>query len=225
MRSCEWLTCPTTRCSDRQRHAPLGSHSVGVGRSKRAVFPQEDRSMKRTCLAIAILSVGVASSLAARGQGRVGHDAGEASASERSSVGSLVPAPAMSAGRIAHSATALPDGRVLVAGGFLEKGSTRGAEIYDSDAGRFSPLPAMLATRHSHTATLLPDGNVLIAGGYGEGTTTLAAAEVFDPNTNSFVPTGSLVAARAGHVAALLNNGRVRIAGRPGAPPQLLFRV
>lgn len=172
--------------------------------------------MTRTCLAVAILSVGVASSFAARGQDRVGHNAGETSASERSSVGLLAPAPAMSTGRIAHSATALPDGRVLVAGGFLEEGSTNGAEIYDSDASRFSPLPAMLTTRHSHTATLLPDGKVLIAGGYGEGTTTLATAEVFDPKTNSFVPTGSLAAARAGHVAALLNNGNVLIAGGLG---------
>lgn len=154
--------------------------------------------MKRTCLAIAILSVGAAVSLAARGQGRV------------------VAAPDMSAGRIAHSATALPDGRVLVAGGFLGKGSAKGAEIFDSDAGRFSPLPAMLTTRHSHTATLLPDGKVLIAGGYGEGTTTLATAEIFDSKANAFAPTGSLVAARAGHVAALLNNGKVLIAGGLG---------
>jgi hypothetical protein len=172
--------------------------------------------MKGTCLAIAILSVGAAASLAARGQGRVGDNAGEASASERSSVGSLILAPVMSAGRIAHSATALPDGRVLVAGGFLEKRSTKGAEIFDSDAGRFSPLPAMLTTRHSHTATLLPDGKVLIAGGYGEGTTTLATAEIFDSKANSFAPTGSLLAARAGHVAALLDNGKVLIAGGLG---------
>jgi glyoxylase-like metal-dependent hydrolase (beta-lactamase superfamily II) len=157
--------------------------------------------MKRPSLTIAILSVGAAVSLAAR---------------EPSSVGSLIPAPIMSAGRIAHSATALPDGRVLVAGGFLEEGSTQGAEIFDSDAGRFSPLPAMLRTRHSHTATLLPDGKVLIAGGYGEGTTTLAAAEIFDPKANSFAPTGSLLAARAGHTAALLDNGKVLIAGGVG---------
>ena len=98
----------------------------------------------------------------------------------------------MSASRAAHTATALPDGRVLVAGGFVEKGSAKSAETYDPEAGRLSPLPPMLTTRHSHTATLLPDGKVLIAGGYGEGTTTLAAAELFEPATRTFILTGSL---------------------------------
>jgi hypothetical protein len=122
----------------------------------------------------------------------------------------------MSANRAAHTATALPDGRVLVAGGFTEKGSAKGAEVYESEAGRFSSLPPMLTTRHSHTATLLPDGKVLIAGGYGEGTTTLATAEMFDPATNAFAPTGSPVAPRAGHVAVLLGTGKVLIAGGLG---------
>ncbi|HEY7643011.1 MAG TPA: kelch repeat-containing protein [Steroidobacteraceae bacterium] len=172
--------------------------------------------MRSTFLGTAILSVGVVFSFGASGQDRVGERAAEAGRSERSSFGSLVAAPAMSAGRIAHSATTLRDGRVLVAGGFLEQGSPRGAEIFDPDAGRFLPLPPMLTTRHSHTATLLPNGQVLIAGGYGAGTKTLATAEIFDPHSNSFVATGSLAAARAGHVAALLSNGKVLIAGGVG---------
>ncbi|MFN0058051.1 MAG: Kelch repeat-containing protein [Planctomycetota bacterium] len=130
--------------------------------------------------------------------------------------GLLVAAPAMSANRAAHTATALRDGRVLIAGGFTEKSSAKGAEFYEPEAGRFSFLPAMITTRHSHTATLLPDGKVLITGGYGEATTTLATAEVFDPATNTFAPTGSLAAARADHVAVLLLNGKVLIAGGLG---------
>ena len=122
----------------------------------------------------------------------------------------------MSIARAAHTATALPDGRVLVAGGFVEKGSAKGAEVYDSRAGRFSSLPPMITTRHSHTATLLHDGRVLIVGGYGDGTATLATAEIFDPATNSFASTGSLLAARAGHVAVLLQNGKVLVAGGVG---------
>jgi hypothetical protein len=122
----------------------------------------------------------------------------------------------MSANRAAHTATALSDGRVLVAGGFSEGGSAKDAEVYEPEAGRFSTLPPMLTTRHSHTATLLPDGRVLIAGGYGERTTTLATAELFDPATNTFVPTGSLMAARADHIAVLLKNGKVLVAGGLG---------
>lgn len=139
-----------------------------------------------------------------------------ANASKRSSTGVLVPAAAMSTARAAHTATVLPDGRVLVAGGFLEKGSAQAAEVWNVGAKQFSALPPMVVTRHSHTATLLRGGRVLIAGGYGEGSTALAAAEVFDPSTNSFASTGPLVSARAGHIAVLLNDGKVLIAGGVG---------
>jgi Kelch motif/Galactose oxidase, central domain len=130
--------------------------------------------------------------------------------------GTLVATSAMQVSRAARSATALPDGRVLVAGGFLERGSSKGAEVYVPRTGRFAPLPPMVTTRHSHTATPLPDGKVLIAGGYGEGNVTLAAAELFDPKTNAFTPTGSLHAARADHVAIALANGTVLIVGGLG---------
>lgn len=159
--------------------------------------------MRFPCVPSATLAAGVALSLAASSAPQRAH-------------GLLVAAPAMSTSRAAHTATALPDGRVLIAGGFVEKGSANGAELYEPDAGTFSPLPPMLTTRHSHTATLLPDGKVLIAGGYGEGSTTLATAELFDPATKTFGPTGSLMAARSDHVAVLLKNGKVLIAGGLG---------
>lgn len=130
--------------------------------------------------------------------------------------GTLVSIEDMQVSRAAHTATVLPDGRVLVAGGFIEKGSSKGAEVYDPEAEGFAPLPSMVTTRHSHTATLLADGRVLIAGGYGEGTVTLAAAELFDPEKNTFTPTGSLLTARADHIAVPLENGKVLIAGGLG---------
>ena len=156
-----------------------------------------------TFVLAATLSAALALSCGASGPGQLPH-------------GLLVTAPAMSASRAVHTATALPDGRVLVAGGFVERVSALGAEIYDPGAGRFSPLPPMITNRHSHTATLLRDGRVLIAGGYGEGTTTHATAEIFDPVTNSFAPTGPLLAARVGHVAVLLEDGKVVIVGGLG---------
>ncbi len=122
----------------------------------------------------------------------------------------------MGAARAAHTATGLPDGSVLVAGGVTEQGFAKGAELYDPGAGGFRPLPSMVTTRRSHSATLLPDGRVLIAGGYGEGSSTLASAELYDPSKKSFHPTGSLGAARADHVAVLLDNGKVLIAGGLG---------
>lgn len=151
------------------------------------------------------------------GAGRARNTAGDSHGSEAPFAGILTATAAMSAARMAHTATALPDGRVLVAGGFTsEEGAARGAEVYEPDAGRFSPLPRMVTLRHSHTATLLPSGKVLIVGGYAAGTTPVPAAELFDPATSSFAPTGYLVAARAGHVAVLLGDGRVLIAGGVG---------
>jgi len=172
--------------------------------------------MKHTSLALATLSVLLTLSVAASGLGRPVHNGDAADARKRLSSGVLVLASAMSAARAAHTATALPDGRVLVAGGLVEKGFARSAEVWNVDAGRFAALPPMVVTRHSHTATMLPDGRVLIVGGYGEGATTLAAAEVFDPATNSFASTGPLLAARAGHIAVLLDDGKVLIAGGVG---------
>lgn len=122
----------------------------------------------------------------------------------------------MTVARFAHTATALPDGRILVAGGFLEKGSAQGAETYDPVSARFAPLPPMLTTRYGHTATLLQEGKVLIVGGYGEGPATLATAEIFDPRSNSFAATGSLLAARSDHVAVLLQSGKVLVMGGVG---------
>ncbi len=131
--------------------------------------------------------------------------------------GTLTSTATMSAARAAHTASALPDGRVLVAGGFTSKQTAgHGAEVYDPGPGRFSPTSPMVALRHSHTATVLPNGKVLIVGGYLEGGTPTAAAELFDPATNSFTATGSLTAARADHVAVLLDNGKVLIAGGVG---------
>lgn len=132
------------------------------------------------------------------------------------SPGTLAAAANMRAARAAHTATALSDGRVLVAGGFVTKGSPAGAELFDPATSRFEALPPMRTTRHSHTATLLPDGRVLLTGGYGVGSATLASAELFDPGTRQFTSVGSLTEPRADHVAILLDDGRVLVVGGLG---------
>jgi hypothetical protein len=66
--------------------------------------------------------------------------------------------------RLGHTATLLPDGTVLMAGG--NSGDAR-AELYDPEAGRSTATGSMTMARWSHTATLLDDGAVLIAGGSG----------------------------------------------------------
>ncbi len=163
-----------------------------------------------------LAGVALITGVAAYGLGWLTGDPANTDVLEQPARGTLVSTADMQVSRAAHTATALPDGRVLVVGGFSEGAFPRGAEVYDPGTGKFTRLAPMVTPRHSHTATLLPDGKVLIAGGYGEGTVTLAAAELFDPATNTFVQTGSLAAPRANHVAVLLRNGKVLIAGGEG---------
>jgi hypothetical protein len=64
--------------------------------------------------------------------------------------------------RFFHTATLLPDGRILIAGGDGSYSPTTNA---DPATGTFVATGSMTTPRDGHTATLLPNGTVLIAGG------------------------------------------------------------
>src|SRR5947209_6231702 len=74
--------------------------------------------------------------------------------------------------RAVHSATLLPSGKGLVAGGSNSSGVTRSGELYDVASETWSAAPGSLGTaREAHTATLLPSGKVLVAGGFSSSGT------------------------------------------------------
>lgn len=122
---------------------------------------------------------------------------------------------AMAAGRASHTATLLPDGDVLIAGGFVdERTSLESMERFDPATGTFAPAAGMMTPRNSHTATLLPNGRVLLAGGFNGD--YLDTAEIYDPATNTVVNIAPLTRARSGHVAVLLASGDVLLVGGVG---------
>jgi hypothetical protein len=92
--------------------------------------------------------------------------------------GKFSPSGSMAGGRFGNTATALSDGRVLIAGGL--KDTTTGvavatAELYDPNSGTFSSIGPMAEARVGQTSTLLSDGRVLIAGG------RTTSAELYQP--------------------------------------------
>jgi len=126
--------------------------------------------------------------------------------------------------RTRHTATLLPDGRVLVVGGLnvtlhdggLFPSQPRGAEIYDPTANRWSTTAPIGFRRLGQTATLLPDGRVLVAGGQDDSGRFLKSTEIYDALQDRWISAAPMATARFGHVATLMPDGDVLVAGGLG---------
>jgi hypothetical protein len=140
-----------------------------------------------------------------------------AGAPSLSGTGAVSEIAAMHVARASHSSTLLPNGMVLIAGGFAGSGGEynpyRTAELFDPNSGTFQSVAEMSIGRSGHSATLLKNGRVLIVGGWTGRYTLRGSAEIFDPSTKRFVATGNLVVERAGNTTTLLADGRVLITG------------
>ena len=112
-----------------------------------------------------------------------------------------------------HTATLLPNGMVLVAGGYGHSGYLSSAELYDPTNGRWTATGTMTTIRGGHTATLLSNGMVLVAGGINDANPFHPSAELYDPALGTWTATGAMFVRRSYHTATLLPNGKVLAAG------------
>jgi hypothetical protein len=93
--------------------------------------------------------------------------------------GTFAATGAMAAARYWHTATLLPSGKVLIAGGGDYVDDLSSAELYDPASGTFTATGTMIRSRCGHTATLLPSGKVLVAGGGSSAAGVISAAEIY----------------------------------------------
>ncbi len=113
------------------------------------------------------------------------------------------------------TATTLPNGQVLVAGG--DDGSVlyATAELWDPATNLWTAAGSFVVPRYSHTATLMQNGRVLVAGGFANnGFATVA--QIYNPASGFWNAAGVLNTGRAYATATLLNNGKLLITGGTG---------
>jgi hypothetical protein len=131
----------------------------------------------------------------------------------------------MARARYGHSATLLPDAKVLLLGGYTTESQAVGgfvypanelltaSEMFDLRGNTWMGVGHSTIPRFEHSATLLPNGTVLVVG---SAYASNADSQIFDPkNTEQWASTG-LKMDRYLHTATMLVDGRVLIAGGYG---------
>jgi hypothetical protein len=127
--------------------------------------------------------------------------------------------------RAAHTMTLLPDGRVLIVGGYAAAASYQFAEIFDPQTERFAAVESNRPLRANHVAHAQEDGRVLILGGEtveaGTGAIQpLASVVRFDPATGAFSDVAPLATPRTWAASVMLPGGEVLLFGGQQEMPQ-----
>lgn len=134
----------------------------------------------------------------------------------------------MGQARAGHGASLMPDGRVLITGGFSSfdltdilaflTGIHNTTEIFDPASSTFSSGPGLLEPRALHSSTAMQNGKLLIAGGLSlipiiNIPTISNTAYAYNPAINSFGLPIFFSGGRMMHSAVELTNGKVLLVG------------
>ena len=142
--------------------------------------------------------------------------------------GTFAPCGWMNSERATHTATLLPNGRVLIAGGW--NGHAADApddppwdplfvELFDPSSNSFVSTGSMSTTRSRAAAVRMLNGEVLVLGGINTVQNlhvqppNPSYAELYDSFTGMFSPISYISLAPSSFTATLLNSGMVLIAG------------
>ena len=124
-----------------------------------------------------------------------------------------------------HTANLLPDGNVLLVGGW-RGGLAPSAEmnLFAAADGQFQTLGSLRVARQYHRTVVLPDGRLLVTGGDG-WLGEPPSAELVDPVSGAVRDTGAPVESRADHTATVLGDGRVLLVGGIGTDGEQAFGI
>ena len=131
--------------------------------------------------------------------------------------GTWTPTGSMNVTRYVSTATLLPNGQVLVAGGAsgstADAGST--AELYNPATGTWTPTGSMSEPHSSGAlAGLLPNGQVLVVCGVNDPGFAPCGADLYNPATGTWADDGvAFASSTRDYSAVLLHNGQVLISG------------
>jgi N-acetylneuraminic acid mutarotase len=125
-------------------------------------------------------------------------------------------------GRYSHTATLLPDGRVLVAGGYdgqqpLAERVLNSAEIYDPEQNSWTTVASMRSPHYGHGAAPLRDGSALVISGFESGGGLGRTAERYSVAENRWTSAMTTTFGRVGPGLFVLANGQLLTRGTYGA--------